>query len=164
MTVTLPILRDWMTRYVMSIFLVLGVLGNLINVYMFTRKDSLRSSCSFYLVAASAVNTLCVAWGIIPSLYILDRTDPSTYSFVYCKLRLYTIHTILMIGRSLIVCACIDRYALCSQSTRLRSFCAPKVAVRIIIGHFCVWPLITVYITFIQEFVAIGAPCTARTV
>ena len=69
-----------------------------------------------------------------------------------CKLRLYTLHTSLMIGRSLIVCACVDRYFLCSQSVSLRSFCDPTIPVRIIIGHFLIWPLIPVQIPILQVF------------
>jgi hypothetical protein len=136
----------------MSIFLGLGVLGNLINIYMFTQKNSRRNSCSLYLLAASAVNLFNVIWGIAPTLYTLENTDPSTYSYIYCKLRMYIGHTCLMIGRSLIVFACIDRYALCSQSVRLRSFCQPKVAIRIIIAHFLIWPILTIHIVILENF------------
>ncbi|UJR29052.1 hypothetical protein I4U23_010267 [Adineta vaga] len=137
----------------MSTFLAFGVFGNLINVYMFTRKDSLRNSCSLYLLAASVINILSIIWGICPSLYTLNNIDPATYSFIYCKLRLYTIHTLLMIGRSLMVFACFDRYALCSRSIRLRSFCVPKLAIRLIIAHIFIWPLLTLHIVFLQNFI-----------
>ncbi|CAF0760789.1 unnamed protein product [Adineta steineri] len=97
MSVSLTDVSNWMTQYIMSIFLVVGILGNVINIYMFTRKESFRNSCSLYLLAASILNILSIIWGICPSLYTLYNTDPSTYSFIYCKLRLYTLHTLLMI-------------------------------------------------------------------
>ena len=142
----------------MSLFLVCGFLGNLCNLYIFTRKDFLKNSCCLYLFAASILNLLTVSWGIAPSLYNLDNVDPSTYSFVYCKLRLYTIHTLLMIGRTLIVLACIDRFALCSGSPRLRVFSQPKVAIPCIIITLAVWPVLTVHIPILQNFS--GGRCT----
>jgi len=136
----------------MSIFLILGVVGNIINIYMFTRKGFCRNSCCLYLLAASIVNVFIVSWGIFPSLYNLNNIDPDTYSFIYCKLRLYTIHTLLMINRSFIVFACADRYALCSRSVQLRSFCQPKIAIRMIIGSILVWPFLTIHIPILQHF------------
>lgn len=152
MSASLVNIRAWMTRYPMSVFLGLGCLGNIINVYMFSRKDFRRNSCSLYLLAASFANIVSVVWGIAPALYTLDNTDPSTYSYAYCKLRLYTIHTSLMIGRSFIVLACIDRYALCSQSIRLRAFCQPKIAIRVIIINYLLWPILTIHIPLLQNF------------
>jgi len=158
MSASLANARVWMTEYIMSIFLVIGVLGNAINIFMFTRKGSFRNSCSLYLLAASVINIFSVSWGIAPSLYTLYNIDPATYSYIYCKLRLYTIHTILMMGRSLIVFACIDRYTLCARSVRFRSFSQPKIAIRIIIAHIFVWPLLTIHVVFLEEF--IGNKCS----
>jgi hypothetical protein len=152
MSPSLVNIRSFMVEYIMSIFLVLGVLGNLINIYMFTRNSFLRNSCSLYLLAASIINVFTVSWGIFQPLYNLENIDPSTNSFIYCKLRLYTIHTLLMIGRSLIVFACIDRYALCSQSVRLRSFCQRKIAIRVIIANILIWPCLTIHIPILQTF------------
>jgi hypothetical protein len=157
MSPSLVDVQAWMTEYLMSTFLVLGVLGNIINIHMFTLKNFFRNSCCMYLLAASIINVFSISWGILPSLYVLDNTDPSTYSVTYCKLRPYTIHTLLMIGRSLIVFACADRYAMCARSVRLRSFCEPKSAIRIIIAHIFVWPLLTIHIAILQNY--IGNKC-----
>jgi len=143
--------RIWMTQYIMSIFLALGILGNLMNIFIFSHKDFRRNSCSLYFLAASIVNVFTVAWGIAPSLYTLKNTDPSTYSYIYCKLRLYTIHTCLMMGRTLIVLACIDRYALCSESVRIRSFCQPKIAIRMIIATLLIWPILTLHVLILEN-------------
>ena len=145
-------IRAWMTRYLMSMFLVLGLLGNMINIYMFTRKDFRRNSCSLYLLATSCANIISVVWGISPALHTLDNPDPSTYSYLYCKLRLYTIHTSLMIGRSFIILACFDRYALCSQSIRFRAICQAKMAIRIILATILLWPILTLHIILLQNF------------
>ncbi|CAF2100595.1 unnamed protein product [Rotaria magnacalcarata] len=49
-------------------------------------------------------------------------------------------------SRSLTVIACMDRYALCSNSIRIRSFSDPKVAIRVIVGIILLWPIATVFL------------------
>ena len=144
--------REWITRYIMSIFLVLGLLGNAINIFIFTRKNPLRNSCSLYLLSISTMNLIILSWGIIPQLYTLNNADPSTYSFIYCKLRLYILHTLLMMGRSLTILACIDRYALCSNSVLIRSFSQSKVAIRLIIGVLLVWPVLDIHLPISMSY------------
>lgn len=152
MSVSFTYVTNWMTRYVMSTYLALGISGNLINIYMFTRKDRLNNSCSLHLLALSISHIITAGWGIIPILYGLDNVDPSTYSFVYCKLRLYTFHSSIMIGRTLLVAACIDRYAVSANSQRLRVLNSPKVALGIIFGITLAWPCINIYMPVLTTF------------
>jgi hypothetical protein len=152
MPLSLPELSILMTRYGMSLFLVLGLLGNMFNILMFTRKEALRNPCSLYLLALSVINIFIVSWGMTPALYNLDHVGLSTYSYTYCKLRLYTIHTIIMMSRTLIVLACADRFALCSSSARIRSFSDRKVAIRLIILVPIVWPILTLHVPLGQVF------------
>lgn len=147
--------RRWMTRYIMSLFLVAGFLGNLFNLYIFTRKDFLKNSCCRYLFAASNINLFAVSWEITPALYNLENVDPSTYLFVYCKLRLYTIHTLLMIGRTLIVLTCVDRFSLCSGSLQLRIFRQPKMAIRCLIFTCLIWSILTIHNPVHQNFLVV---------
>ncbi|CAF2723785.1 unnamed protein product [Rotaria sp. Silwood2] len=57
-----------------------------------------------------------------------------------------------MIGRTLLVAGCIDRYALCSNYQRFRSLNNPKVALRIIIVIVIAWLCINIYIPFVMTF------------
>ncbi|CAF0893774.1 unnamed protein product [Rotaria sordida] len=153
MSASLYDVRVWMTRYIMGSYLILGVIGNLINIFMFTRRKSrLYNSCSLYLLAISISHILNASWGIIPSIYNLNHVDPSTYSYIYCKLRSYSQHSIVMIGRTLMVVACIDRYAICSNYQRFRLLNKLQVAFRIIIGIIIAWPCINIYLLFVMIF------------
>jgi hypothetical protein len=135
-----------LTRYGMSTYLVLGNIGNLVNIAVFCQKEHRKNSCSLSLLTASFVNIFIINYGIIPTLYSLDYPDPELYSVVFCKLRLYLLHSALMISRSLIVLACIDRFALSSSSPRVRSFCQTKVSLPVILCIFIAWPIIAVHI------------------
>lgn len=85
--------RRWMTRYLMSGYVNFGVLGNIINIFIFTRKNSLQNSCALYLLALSIANIFNSCFVVIPAIYVLDHVDLATYSSIYCRLRLYFVHT-----------------------------------------------------------------------
>ena len=135
-----------LTRYGMSSYLVLGNIGNIINIIIFCQREHRKNSCSLYLLIASLVNIFVLNYGIIPTLYSLDHPNPELYSTVFCKLRLYFLHSALMISRSLVVLACFDRFAVSSPSQRIRSFCKPKIAFRAIFCILMAWPIISIHI------------------
>ncbi|UJR23819.1 hypothetical protein I4U23_026795 [Adineta vaga] len=130
---TLGDLQRSLTRYGMSSYLILGNIGNVINIFVFCQKEHRKNSCSLYLLIASFINIFIINYGIIPTLYSLDYPNPELYSITFCKLRLYLLHSALMISRSLVVLACMDRCALSSASQHIRSYCKRKIAVRLII-------------------------------
>ena len=110
-----------MTRS-MLIFLIFGNIGNLCNCFVFLQKTLRSNSCSFYLFTSSVVNILALTFSIPTAIYSIDYTDPAMYSLLYCKLRLYIYHTLLMISRYLIIFACIDRACLSSRRATIRNF------------------------------------------
>ncbi|CAF3652259.1 unnamed protein product [Rotaria sp. Silwood1] len=160
MSASLNDVRIWMTRYLMSSYLTLGLLGNLINIFMFTRKNPLRNSCSLYLLTISIAHIFNAIVGVVPTIYNLDNVDPSLYSYIFCKLRVYTQHSVIMFSRTLLVIGCIDRFALCSNNQRFRSLNNPKVALRIIIGLLIAWPCINIYIPLVTMFTVNGCLMT----
>jgi hypothetical protein len=134
----------------MSVYVSIGLIGNIINIFIFTRKNSLQNSCALYLLALSIANIFNLCLAVIPTIYALDHVDLSTYSSIYCRLRLYFVHTAIMVSRTLLVVACIDRYALCSNNFRIRSFSKAKVAIRVIFVTVLFWFCINTYIPFFQ--------------
>lgn len=142
----LAIIQQNLTRYGMSSYLTLGNIGNVVNIIIFCQKQHRRNSCSLYLLTASFINIFIINYGMIPTLYSLDHPNPELYSMIFCKLRLYFLHSALMISRSMVVLACIDRFALSSSSERLRLFCQPKVAFHTIIGILMAWPILALHI------------------
>ncbi|CAF0813835.1 unnamed protein product [Adineta steineri] len=113
---------------------------------VFSQKEHRKNSCSLFLLIASFINVFIINYGIIPTLYSLNYPNPELYSIAFCKLRLYFLHSGLMISRSLIILACMDRCALSSSSQRIRSICQPKVALPIIICVSLAWPIISIHI------------------
>jgi hypothetical protein len=143
---SLPIIQEYLTRYGMGIYLILGNIGNLFNIIIFCQPRHRKNSCSLYLLMASIMNIFIINFGVIPTLYSLDHVNPETYSIAYCKLRLYLLHSALMISRSMIVLACIDRFAVSSASQRIHVFGQSKIAICLIIFICFIWPIIASHI------------------
>jgi len=102
----------------MYIYIVLGNVGNLLALFIFSIKAHRRNPCSLYLGIRSLFHIFGINSGIIPLVYALDYPDPLLLlSLDLWKWRQYTLSAILMIDWTLIVLACIDRFAV--SNTRL---------------------------------------------
>ncbi|CAF4218840.1 unnamed protein product [Rotaria sp. Silwood2] len=148
-------------RYGLSTLIVLGNVGNILTILIFIRalKKQLNS-CTIYLLATSITNWVLINTALISSVYGVDHVDPQNASIIVCKLRWYGAQILLMLSRSFMVVACIDRWALTSSYARIRSFCQPKVARNVIIGLILIWPIIPVHMAiFVNNYSGhCGAP------
>lgn len=151
-------------RYGLSTLLVLGNFGNIFTILILGRTTKQRvNSCSLYLLSASISNWIVINTALVSNIVGVDHIDPQHTSNVVCKMRWSGVHALLMLSRSfskffflrndrswmdflrLVVSACIDRWALCSQNTLIRSFARPKIAVRVILLLIVVWTLIPIH-------------------
>ena len=128
----LPFIQQIMIRYFMSIYLVLGLIGNLFNLIVFHYQSRNRMPCSIYLTALSIFALIYLLWSVVPLLYTLDHINPQIQSIFYCKIRLYGSHVLGQSVRFVVVFACIDRYFLTQTSTRLRAWSSIQIDKRLI--------------------------------
>jgi len=136
------------SRYGLSTLFALGILGSILNIILFSRKQLRQISCCTCMynnfkhlfekkntsildfLAASCANIVSLSWGIIPTLYSLNNVYPGSYSLAFCKIQGYLTHTSLQMTRVFLVLACFDRFALSSTNAYLRQFSQVKVAHR----------------------------------
>ncbi|CAF4381422.1 unnamed protein product, partial [Adineta steineri] len=90
------------------------------------------NSCVLYLLCAALTNWFVINTVLISSLYGLDHVEPIHISNVLCKLRWYGGHVLFMASRCFLIAACVDRWALCSQNIKIRSFSRSKIALRVV--------------------------------
>jgi hypothetical protein len=123
------------TRIVLISFIILGTIGNILNLLIFTRPTLLRSSCTLYLIATSINNLLVIYTSLLTRLlasgFSIDMTKISSFM---CKLRYYPCYVCLALTPYFYILACFDRYCSSSTSATRRSWCDKKVAKRLIIG------------------------------
>ncbi|CAF4530532.1 unnamed protein product [Rotaria sp. Silwood2] len=148
-------------RYGLSTLIVLGNVGNILTILIFIRTLKKQSnSCTCYLLAASITNWILINTSLISTVYGVDHVDPQHRSIVVCKLRWYGGQILLMLSRSFMIVACVDRWALTSPRIIIRSFCRPKIARNIIFCLLLIWSIIPVHMAiFINNYSGhCGAP------
>ncbi|CAF3743510.1 unnamed protein product [Adineta steineri] len=134
-------------RYGLSTLLILGNFGNLFTILILGRSLKQKmNSCSLYLFSASISNWIVINTGLVSNIIGIDHTDPQHTSNIICKLRWSGVHALLMLSRSFMVAACIDRWAVCSQNLTIRTFSRPYIARRIIIILLIVWTIIPIHV------------------
>ncbi|CAF1181649.1 unnamed protein product [Adineta steineri] len=130
----------------MMIFLIFGTIGNICNCFVFLQKSLRSNSCSHYLLISSIANTLALIFSISTGIYSVAQIDLTSYSLIFCKLRLYIYHTLLMISRYLIIIACIDRACVSSRRVSIRNFSQIHIARILSSMTIIIWFIATIHI------------------
>ena len=129
-----------LTQYGMLTYCILGNIGLLLNLIIFSRKRRRRNSFTLYTLATSFSSLISLNGAIIPLLYALHYRNPATISIVSCRLLYYLRHAFSQMMRTFLVLACIDRYATCSGHTRFRRFFNQyRTTLGIILGVVLFW-------------------------
>ncbi|CAF3873718.1 unnamed protein product, partial [Adineta steineri] len=126
---SLVLTQQIFTRYGCPLIVVIGCLGNLLNIFLLRRKTLRTVSCNNW---------------IVPSIYVADR--PWAMTEAYCKSRNYLLNASQQISRFMVVTACFDRFALCSTNVRLRQFSRVQIARQYMIpAIIIIWLIAPIY-------------------
>ncbi|CAF4277391.1 unnamed protein product, partial [Adineta steineri] len=136
-----------LSRYVLIICSILGIIGCFLNFIIFCKKKLRKSSCSVYFQATSIFNLLVILIAITPVIVgsYLPK-DPASYLSAYCKARAYTTHAFLMMSRSSVALSCIDRFALCSSHAYIRRLNHRGIAIILVVITIIIWLLIPIHV------------------
>jgi hypothetical protein len=147
---TLSFVQEILTQYGMSTYVAFGNLGNLLTIGVFFQSEHRRNPCSLYLLSMTICNIICLDVGIIPIIFSLNHPNISNEYVIACKIQFYIRHSFFQMMRTYKVFACIDRYALCSNQPRIRSFSQRKIAIRLIIICALFWLLVCIFFGVIR--------------
>jgi hypothetical protein len=142
----LSFIQQEMIRYGVTIYLVMGVIGNVCNCIMFGPYSNRRSSSSIYFLPVSIFANLFLIWSAAPLIRTLNHLDLQQESLFYCKVRPYGSHVLVQSFRYSLVFACADRYLITQDDIRFRSFNSVSVAIKLIVIMLIGWILIGVHI------------------
>jgi hypothetical protein len=143
---SLPFVQQQMIRYGMTVYLALGLIGNIFNCIIFTRRSYRYAPSSIYFLSLSILAIIYLIWSLFPQIYALGHTDPQTQSLVYCKLRYYGSHILGQCLRYIIVFTCIDRFVVTQTNVRIRSLNSVPMAIKVIFIIFGVWLVASMHI------------------
>ena len=134
------------------ILLTFGMIGCLLNIAIFLRPSMRTNSCAIYFHASSWANLLCLTWGLLISMLgSFIASNPLNYVSAYCKIRYYILTGSQLASRACVVLACLDRFLLCSQSTRQRSFCRPSVAIKVVLATVTGCACLSAYVLVVYD-------------
>ena len=97
-------------RYVPIPLFLLGIVGNVLNLFILKRPSLRSNPCSVCFMAASSVNILVLFDGLIPRTLLSFDKDIADTSDFFCKIKYYVIYTSSALSSWFIVLATIDRY------------------------------------------------------
>jgi len=114
------------------ILLVIGCIGNVLNLFVFgswirsssSRRNGINGSSNgpLYLFTASACNLVVISYPLIVRIIFDGYGNLVTYNnaLFVCKLRFFSLQTVHLISLSCTCLATLDRYLLSSRNVRLR--------------------------------------------
>ena len=121
-------------RVILISFIIIGTIGNVLNILIFKRPTLLRSPCTLYLLFASIDNLLVIYTSLLTRLLANGfGIDVSITSPTLCRLRYYLSYILLALSPYFFILACYDRYCLSSTSAFDRAKSSHRFAKRSIL-------------------------------
>ena len=147
---SLPFIQRCLTLYGMTGYLILGNIGLIINIAVFSQRISSRNPCSLYLLSMSICGLVGLNISTIPYIYGLDHRDAINQSLFFCQIQFYLRHAFNQLMRTFFVLACADRYACSSKEAKIRAFSRDIIAVRLIPLVSLFWLLVAIFPTMLR--------------
>ena len=147
----LSLVQQYFTRYGMTTYVVLGNMGLLFNVCIFSWPAYRRNPCALYIFAASVCGLIGLDISTVPIIYALDHPNIITTSAVFCQVQFYLRHSFNQMMRTFFIFACADRYASSSSDIRIRAFNRYPIAIRITLCVPVFWLLLAIFPTMLQS-------------
>ncbi len=132
-----------LTIYCGFIFLIAGLFGNSMNIFIFSSvKTYRRTPCTFYCLVGSIFNNLYILINLTSRIASVGYGfDLTTTSISWCKARQFFILTLSMITFTCACLAIIDQFLVTSKEVHLRQYSNIKLAHRIIFFVIIIWSI-----------------------
>jgi hypothetical protein len=127
-SINFTLLNRTINRYVPIPFLFLGIIGNILNILVFTRRTFHNNICATYFLASTIFDSLVIIAGLLSRLLNGFGTDPSQSSAILCKLRFFTTVFAGYTAAWFISLACVERYLSSSTNVHRRQLITMKRA------------------------------------
>jgi hypothetical protein len=151
------------TLEVNFIMFVAGVVGNVLNIFLFTKLKVFRNNrCAFYLIMESVASIAMLLIYFLPEIFqLLYGTDPMNLSLIYCKIKPpFSQFCRLMIG-SIVCFEAFDQFLSTHHQFYLRQMSTLKLARWLIFAATILWSLHAIpFIVFYEIVPLLGCVIT----
>jgi hypothetical protein len=135
-----------LAHYELPFIFVLGNLGNLANVIVFSRGTLHAHVCSWYFICLSLVHTLLLNASCLLQIVIASTGYDITYNgIVLCKLVSYLFDLSFVLSRHFFCLIAIDRWMITSPNVWLRGLSSTRITRWVIIISVIFWSIFTVH-------------------
>ncbi|CAF1373228.1 unnamed protein product [Adineta ricciae] len=159
---SLAYVSQQITIFVGWFFVITGVIGNSLNILIFTSIPNYRTTpCTFSFLFVSIVNILIIIISLISRIFIagyyidLTRTTP-----FWCKFRAYLTAVTTLMSFTYTCLASIDQVFVTSRSATLRRFSNIKFTRRIMLIFVIIWCLYCIPHVFFYDISPTTQTCT----
>jgi hypothetical protein len=148
---TLTNIQTQLNKYGYPIFMVLGNIGNVFIIRLFSQQR--QNACSLYLISAAVVNILYLTFTGFIQIFPIYYGDRTIRSIILCKIYTYAINVIGQMPKTMLVLACIDRFLMTNERVSFRLLSTPKRAKYLIFFSIIFWLLLTIHIPIARTVV-----------
>ncbi|CAF0930478.1 unnamed protein product [Adineta ricciae] len=132
--------------YYMTPVYIIGILGNLTNILIFSRRKLRSNTCSRYFIGMSVAQiVLFNTFGLTRVIISRTGVDLAGMNVGLCKLRIFVYIYSLGLTRQFLCLISIDRWILSAQHARIRQFSSPRLVTSLIIGSVCFWLVFSIH-------------------
>ena len=147
----LTTIQTRMNFYGFPVPLVLGTIGNILVLILFSRR--VHNACSLYLINSAATNIFYLQFSIFFRIFPPDYNEQSMRALITCKIVSYIPNAFGQITKTMLVFACIDRYLITSNQAHLRAFSTPKRAKYLIVFSYIFWLVVACHVPIMTTIV-----------
>ncbi|CAF2571113.1 unnamed protein product [Rotaria sp. Silwood2] len=150
-TSILPTIQSQLNFYGYPICLVLGNIGNIFIVIIFSQQRV--NACSTYLISSAIANSCYLTFNSFIQIFPFYYADESIRAFALCKIRFYVSNLLGQIAKTMITLACIDRFMFTSSRATFRAFSQPKRAKWLVFVSIIFWFIFASHIAIMTTII-----------
>jgi len=142
--------------YVYATLLILGNIGNVFIVIVFSRQR--RNPCIIYLISSAVVNSVYLTFLGLAELFPFNYGDGSISALNFCRIFSYLVNVLGQIPKTMVTLACVDRFMITSERATLRAFSTLNRARWFIFFSIIFWLLFNIHVPINERI--IDGQCT----
>ncbi|UJR23842.1 hypothetical protein I4U23_026817 [Adineta vaga] len=137
------------------IFLISGILGNILNIIIFITSGHYRhNASSYYIIARSFSDLTVIGFGLSTRLFSYNfRLDPTKISQFWCKFRVPLIYVASLTSLTFLCMQSINAYLSSSRSVIYRRMSNVRIARYLILSTLCIWILHEIPYVYYQQLI-----------
>lgn len=145
---TLTTIQNQLNYYTNAVFVIVGNIGNVFIILIFTRQHT--TACSTYLKSSAAVNFIFLMANAYFQMFPFNYSDGTNGSIIFCKVSAYILNVFGQLSKTILIFACIDRFLITSERASVRVFSTIKRAKYFIFFAFLFWSLFTLHVPIMR--------------